>query len=214
MSNGGIVMKSARAGVLQALRSIPILILLTASLQSAAQVIDPVTAAQQPVPGAGHHYIGFGNETVNPADGSVTFELPILTPTGRELSFPFAIRYNSSAPFFIAGGQGSGGWTTPIANDAAPPFDLNGWSYELPRYTSQAFVSSSHLQASGCSPGTCKTDYCWSTSNMSFNGFDGQSHPLPLYYQWPDLNNPDPPTTGAGQCGSGPGGTNPAGAGW
>jgi len=51
-----------------------------------AQVVDPVTAAQAPVPGAGHHYVGIGSETVNPADGSVTFELPIGTPAGRELS--------------------------------------------------------------------------------------------------------------------------------
>src|ERR1039458_3522760 len=53
------------------------------------QVVDPVTMAQAPVPGVGHHYIGMGTETVNPADGSVNFDLPILTPAGRGLCFPF-----------------------------------------------------------------------------------------------------------------------------
>lgn len=190
---------------------------LTASVSArhcAAQGIDPVTAAQQPIPGAGHHYIGVGTETVNPADGSVTFELPIQTPQGRELSFPFAIRYSSSAPFFIAGSLGSGGWTTPIANGTPAPFDLNGWSYDLPHYTSQVFVYSSHPQMSGCSTyPNCPADYCWSTSNMSFSAFDGQSHPLQLFYQWPDPSNPDPPTIQGAQCGSGPGGTNLSGAG-
>ena len=55
------------------------------------QISDPVTAAQAPVPGVGHHYVGIGAETVNPVDGSVSFDLPIQTPPGREFSFPFGI---------------------------------------------------------------------------------------------------------------------------
>jgi len=55
-----------------------------------AQVPDPLVATQAPVAGAGHHYIGTGAETVNPADGSLTFDLPIQTPAGRALSFPEA----------------------------------------------------------------------------------------------------------------------------
>jgi hypothetical protein len=50
--------------------------------------------AQAPVPGVGHHYIGMGTETVNPADGSVSFDLPIQTPPGRGHSFPFGIHYS------------------------------------------------------------------------------------------------------------------------
>ena len=68
------------------------------SLHCTAQVVDPITAAQAPIAGAGHHYIGMGSETVNPADGSVTFSLPIQTPTGRQLNFPFSIRYGESSP--------------------------------------------------------------------------------------------------------------------
>ena len=41
---------------------------LTLTLVSSAQVPDPITAAAAPVPGSGHHYIGTGVETVNPAD--------------------------------------------------------------------------------------------------------------------------------------------------
>jgi hypothetical protein len=54
----------------------------------AAQVPDPVSAAQVPQ-GDGHHYIGMGAETVNPADGSVSFDLPIQLPAGRGISMPF-----------------------------------------------------------------------------------------------------------------------------
>lgn len=175
-----------------------------------AQVIDPVTAAQAPVSGAGHHYIGIGTETVNPADGSVSFDLPIQTPPGRGLSFPFAIRFNSSAPFFLSnGGSGSQfGWTTPIANGWPLPFDKNGWSYELPSYAAQAFVQNSHPALSGCGNpngdacGGNQVDYCWSTQNYTFSGFDGLQHPLNIDNTWPDPNNTD---TGPGVCNNGNG---------
>lgn len=179
-----------------------------------AQVIDPVTAAQAPVPGSGHSYIGIGSETVNPADGSVEFYLPIKTPPGRGLSFPFGIRYSSSSPFFVTASSSGGGWTTAIATGEPPPFDLNGWSYQLPYYSAQAFVSSAVTQESGCNYEFCGTDYCWSTDDMAFSGFDGQSHPLQLSYGWPDLNNPDPPQPNNPCPGLGPGDTNPSAAGW
>jgi hypothetical protein len=44
---------------------------------SLAQISDPVTEAQAPVPGAGHHYTGMEPETVNPADGTPSFDLPL-----------------------------------------------------------------------------------------------------------------------------------------
>src|SRR5438128_1864695 len=62
-----------------------------------AQIVDPVTAAQAPVPGVGHHYIGVGSETVNPADGSLTFDLPIQVPAGRQLNVPFGIHFSFAA---------------------------------------------------------------------------------------------------------------------
>src|SRR5262249_52523029 len=58
-----------------------------------AQVPDPINAAQAPIPGSEHHYIGMGGETVNPADGSVSFDLPIQLPPGRGITMPFGIRY-------------------------------------------------------------------------------------------------------------------------
>ncbi len=219
-----VVRLARNAPVLKAahLRLIFILgIFISASLQyPRAQVIDPITAAQAPVPGAGHSYLGIGTETVNPADGSVSFDLPIQTPAGRGISFPFAISYYSSAPFFVTG-VNSGTWTTSLANGSGTPFDLNGWSYELPHYTTQAFVSSTQMQMSGCTPfENCGTDYCWSTQDMSFVGFDGQNHPVPLIYSWPALGNPDPsPPNGESggypyfTCGSGPGGTGLLGGG-
>ena len=173
------------------------LMALVLSKHCSAQVIDPVTAQQQPIPGAGHNYIGIGSETVNPADGSISFDLPIQPPAGRLLSFPFAIRFNSSAPFYLTNNEGSHFfWTTPTVNKTPPSFDLNGWSYQLPIYQAQAYVSSSSPVSGGCGnpdgnpcPGG-NTNYCWSTENYTFQGFDGRLLPIGIRNDWPDNNNP------------------------
>jgi hypothetical protein len=140
------------------------------------QVVDPVTMAQAPVPGVGHHYIGMGTETVNPADGSVSFDLPIQTPPGRGLSFPFGIHYSEGEPFYLTNANygSSFGWTTPAASGQLSPFDLNGWSYQLPNYQAQAFLANTQTESSGCSSyPNCPVNYCWGTQNYSFSGFDG-----------------------------------------
>ena len=116
-----------------------LLVLLFSSLSAAnsrAQAGDPVAAAQVPVPGVGHHYIGIGVETVNPADGSLTFDLPIKTPPGRMLNFPFGIHYSSSE---MSGLGTQGSWSP----QSAPPDDLNGWTYGLPTYLATATVTGS-----------------------------------------------------------------------
>lgn len=166
-----------------------VILILTVFQAGHGQVIDPTTAAQEPVAGAGHDYIGVGTETVNPADGSVTFDLPIRTPPGRELSFPFGIHFNSSEPFYLQPGGNLllFDWQTPTGSANAPPFSLNGWSYDLPSYAAQGFVASTHASTSG--PG--QYNYCWAGQNYRFNGFD-HSHALYAGYSWPDPNNPQP----------------------
>ncbi len=54
------------------------LVLFTASL-CRAQIPDPLNAASAPQPGSDHNYIDVGTETVNPADGSLTFHLNVPT---------------------------------------------------------------------------------------------------------------------------------------
>ena len=179
-------------------------LLVASCIEISAQVIDPVVAAQAPVPGVGHHYIGMGAETVNPADGSLTFDLPIQTPDGRGLSFPFGIHFNSSEPFTV-----TGAWWAPPPG-VGPPFSLGGWSYKLPTYVAQAFLIGSHPAMGGCGnpagnpcPGN-ETDYCWSTENYNFRGFDGAQHALDIDNFFPDPANPDPPSANpCGQYGTG-----------
>src|SRR5256714_2832192 len=130
-----------------------------------AQVPDPATTAQAPIPGSGHSYIGIGAETVNPVNGMLSFDLPIKTPAGRGLSFPFGIRYNGGETSYLTTVPGGIAWQ--IA-PAGVPNEIGGWSYELPAYAAQATVTSAYPDSSGRG-----TDYCDSASNYVFRLFDG-----------------------------------------
>lgn len=170
-----------------------VLMTLMLAIESRAQIIDPVTAAQAPIPGSGHHYIGMGAETVNPSDGSVSFDLPIQTPSGRGITLPFGIRYNEEAPFSISNGGAYPGfsWIVPNSNGMPTPFDVNGWSYRLPTYQAQGYVAYQQYETSGCSQfPNCPINYCFATQNYSFTGLDGVSHVLDLANDWADPNDP------------------------
>lgn len=144
-----------------------------------AQVPDPVAAAQVPIPGAGHHYIGIGAETVNPADGSLSFDLPLQPPAGRQLSFPFGIHYNASERFSPSGTGPGVNWVL----FPAPPFQLNGWNYQLPVYTAQVYQNPYGLNPQQ------QTTYCDHTQNYIFRGFDGIQRNIALQANWPDNGN-------------------------
>ena len=114
-----------------------------------SQVPDPGIAAQAPVPGSGHHYIGIGAETVNPADGSLTFDLPIELPTGRGISMTFGIRYSGNEDYFPTNSC----WGAPCSTQNQLSWlamwqggysDIqNGpWSYTVPMMASKASTQS------------------------------------------------------------------------
>jgi RHS repeat-associated protein len=162
---------------------IAILMLLFAPLAVRSQVPDPVIAAQAPQPGSEHSYIGLGAETVNPADGQVTFDLPIHTPAGRQLGFPFGIRYSHAEGYHLSNQNTNQFiWT---ANGTSGTSSVDGWSYELPYLTAATFANV-WVTYSGypLQPDTHQCDYA---TNFVFLGFDGRQHTLQLAGgQWND----------------------------
>lgn len=108
--------------------------------------IVPVASAQTtaindqtstPTAGTGHNYIHMLNETVNPANGSISIRLQVPIPKGRELTLPFAISYNSDgtwAPGLQAGGGAYN--NAPYYGYQAAASILSqgtgGWSYSVP----------------------------------------------------------------------------------
>lgn len=108
---------------------------LALTFPSFTQMADPIASSQAPMPGSDHHYIGIGAETVNPADGSLSFDLPINPPGGRGLSMPFGISYISSdfAHPYANGQFSSGGFLVLWqGNTTIGSQETGGWSYLLP----------------------------------------------------------------------------------
>lgn len=140
-----------------------------------SQVPDPVVAAQAPQPGSEHSYIGLGAETVNPADGQVTFDLPIRTPAGRQLSFPFGIRYSLAENFYLTN------FNTNMFNWAyrSNPTNVGGWSYDLPYLTAQTFAQNVWTTYSGY-PLQADQHQCDAVNNFVFRGLDNRQYTLML----------------------------------
>ena len=148
-----------------------------------AQVPDPATATQAPVPGDGHHNLGIGAETVNPADGSLTFDLPLHPAKGRQLDFTFGVRFSSGNEQYYLSNQASSGpqlaWTT-WGFLQSTPLQVTGWSYDVPFLTGQASVYWQAYIPTGCPGGVCQyaLNECYGAENYVFRGLDGAQHTL------------------------------------
>jgi RHS repeat-associated protein len=160
-----------------------------------AQVPDPAVASASPIPGAGHHYIGLATETVNPADGLISYELPISVPAGRQLSLPFGFRYASSEQFYLTEYSFSStlNWL-PRLNTGG---EIGGWSYDLPGLTFGNQVLSFWTTYTGPPPQGAVDHQCDASMNYVFRGLDGAQYALGLGFHWVDQNytNTNPATT-------------------
>src|SRR5207248_11271730 len=81
-----------------------------------------------PIEGAGHDYIKMLNETVNPANGSVSVRTQVPTSPGRKITLPFSFSYNSSgAQHVTSNGVGGLYWA-----DNVTYLSKAGWAYSVP----------------------------------------------------------------------------------
>jgi hypothetical protein len=81
-----------------------------------AQIANVTDVESVPIPGAGRDYVGFLQETVNPANGSLSVRIAVPIPEGRKLTTPFSFAYDSDGaiPINQFGGL--------------PPYYQLGWS--------------------------------------------------------------------------------------
>ena len=126
---------------------------------------------------------------MNPVDGSLTIDLPIQTPPGRELSFPLSIRWSSSqGPHLQANPSNlTFSWTTFGSEIVPSPGKLT-----LPGYAATAIIKYTRPAAqgdgSGWPPGT--TLYCLGSRNYIFQGLEGVQRDLALGSLWNDNTYP------------------------
>lgn len=150
------------------------------AIPSLGQVPDPLVAAQAPQPGSEHSYIGMGAETVNPADGQVSFDLPIHTPAGRQLSFPFGIRYSTAEDWHLAIPGGSVSGTFQWAPQPNAGNVTYGWSYDLPYLTGKTLAQQMWYTTINGNPPQFVQHQCDAASDFIFRGFDGRQYILNL----------------------------------
>lgn len=169
------------------IKSILAILVLTTSLTG--QVPDPVAAAQAPIPGSAHHYIGTGVETVNPADGSLSFDLPIELPRGRGITMKFGIHYGSSDQLYIADDNNTMSpltWRTDYGK--ASPVEANGWSLNVPTISAQARILNASYSSTNYSANTI--DFaCSGVGSYVFRGLDMVHRTLKLGTVYTEWNN-------------------------
>jgi RHS repeat-associated protein len=131
------------------LLSITCLLFLSCSVGQ-AQVTHVGDDTSTPIPGVGHDYIHLLNETVNPANGSLSLRIAVPMPPGRGVTIPFAFAYDSNGVNHlvpdISGNAFFAGNTNYLSQ--------GGWSYSVPMFGNSIVNQSS-------SSGTCSyaTDY-------------------------------------------------------
>jgi len=151
-----------------------------AQLPSASDTTSPPTA------GVGHDYIHAPVETVNPANGSVSVRIPVRVPSGRELTIPLSIAYDSSGAFYYGVQPGSS--NPNYATITNVPFSQGGWSYTFPllTYTKIGWI----VQSSDGKNLTCS-----GTTSYVFQDPTGNRHNLGLSV------TPPVPVPGGPDCG-------------
>jgi hypothetical protein len=95
-----------------------------------SQITNVTDDQSTPTAGAPHDYIKMLNETVNPANGSVSIRINVPVPKSRGITLPFSFSYDSNGVDHLVPTNTKG---TPIVWAANSTFlSQGGWSYSLP----------------------------------------------------------------------------------
>lgn len=161
-----------------------LLFLCSCGMSQTANVTD---ATLTPKPGIGHNYEQLLNETVNPANGSVSLNFTIPVPKlSAGPAIPFGLAYNSNsvetlAPYFAGSGPGK----SALQPEFTGGVSNQGWSVLIPHIT---MTTSQKSQLFSTNPN--KYYYCDYYSDYTFVDETGQSHPLGLSYPAVQLDGP------------------------
>ena len=144
-------------------------LLLIAAPFSFSQITNITDDQTAPLPGAGHNYTQAVNETVNPANGSVSFRLDTGVPKGRGLTVPLTLAYDSNGAAHAISLS-----PQPLATWVSNMGGMGGWSFLVPSLTwSTRTLVDPHNQSNVCNH---VTDFVFqdSTGGRHFLGMLGQ----------------------------------------
>src|SRR5260370_20747829 len=91
-----------------------LLLALVAASLAWGQITTVNDMTSVPVPGSGREYIHLLNETVNPANGSLSVRIQVPMPAGRGISIPFGFSYDSNTAILGSNTASRGGWSYTI----------------------------------------------------------------------------------------------------
>jgi hypothetical protein len=139
---------------------------LLSPVSAPGQITTVTNATATPMPG-GHSYIQLLNESVNPANGSVSLKVNMPTPKGRGLDIPLSWNYSSAGAFTLSVGTGG-----VLYIDTDRYRNLGGWTTSIPSLTE---VGYSYTDNAVPIPGTCYWE-----NNFIFADPQGDRHSLPI----------------------------------
>ena len=152
-------------------------LLLTLGATCAAQIPSVTDTTSTPVPNAGHDYIGALNETVNPANGSLSIRIGVPVPPSRGFTLPFNFAYDSNGTYYLhspcQGCNGIAWWTTNSM------LSQGGWSYSVPMLSVQ---SSSFTMQTVSPTDVAGTFICQVRDNFVMQDMSGNRRNLGLSY--------------------------------
>jgi len=126
-----------------------------------AQATNVSDMEATPIPDAGHNYTGMLEETVDPANGSLSVRINVPMPPGRKLTVPFAFAYDSNSAT-----------TTTIPVGRNPYLFQGGWKYTAPVLNFQNTLASVTLDDG-------RKETCSFTSGYVFTDPEGTLHSFP-----------------------------------
>ena len=161
--------------------------------QNQLLVID--NATMTPTPGVGHNYIQDLDETVNPANGSVSIRIAAPTPIERGLNQPvYAYMYDTAGQIIISPIYSAGNANTDFRPILSQVIGSVGVGYQSTggstiTQTVQGTGAPGTLSRTNMSMSSGNNHICAYSTNYIYTDTSGGRHPLGIYYVAPPYQN-------------------------
>ena len=148
-----------------------------------------------PTPGVGHNYIQDLDETVNPANGSVSIRIAAPTPIERGLNQPvYAYMYDTAGQIIISPIYSAGNANTDFRPILSQVIGSVGVGYQSTggstiTQTVQGTGAPGTLSRTNMSMSSGNNHICAYSTNYIYTDTSGGRHPLGIYYVAPPYQN-------------------------
>ena len=147
---------------------------------SQAQTLSNSTST--PTPGVPRDYINLLNETVDPANGTVSLRVELPIPRGRGVSVPFSISYDSNLAHFLTATNAATTWSSNTSKGLTL-YGNGGWAYFVPMLSWTSVPENFHKAPP-------YNGICTFAADYSFLDPSGAQHPFRSLTYFNQQSNP------------------------